>query len=58
VASSAYSRQRSGRPDAWEYADQQGFVFQREFDDDGDGTVDRIEYADHPESPPAEPGAP
>ena len=51
VSLSAHSRRKTGTPDTWEYADAQGFVFQTEFDDDGDGEADRTEYAQRPQAP-------
>jgi len=58
VSISASARRSSGRPDTWEYADAQGFVFQTEFDDDGDGEADRTEYAQRPEAPTDVPETP
>jgi hypothetical protein len=58
VSISASARRSSGRPDTWEYADAQGFVFQTEFDDDGDGAADRTEYTQRPEAPTDAPETP
>jgi hypothetical protein len=40
----AVSRRRTGRPDQWDHAHLDGRVYQRDFDDTGDGEVDRTEY--------------
>ena len=37
------SGHKTGRPDAWFYPDAAGAIRRRDFDDDRDGTVDRIE---------------
>lgn len=37
------SRRQDGRPDEWDYPDAAGALARREFDDDGDGAVDRAE---------------
>jgi len=37
------SRRTRGRPDAWDYPDRSGSVVRREYDDDGDGRVNRVE---------------
>jgi hypothetical protein len=39
----ASSRTDSGKPDAWSYLDESGSTILQEFDDDGDGRVDRVE---------------
>lgn len=37
------ARRRPGVPDMWEYPVHGGFIVRREYDDDGDGRVDRTE---------------
>jgi hypothetical protein len=39
-----WARRKPGRVDLWEYTDDKGRLTRREFDDDGDGRLDRIEY--------------
>jgi len=46
VMSVGTSRRGGLAPDTWERVDPQDHVYERDFDDDGDGTVDRAEYPD------------
>lgn len=39
-----WARHKPGKPDLWEWTDSKGRLTRREFDDDGDGQIDRIEY--------------
>jgi hypothetical protein len=51
----ATSRRGRLAPDTWQHIGPDGFVFQTDYDDNGDGKVDRTDYAAAAPAKPAKP---